>query len=288
MPIKRKFKQLSEVEKAIGKRVAECRRFRSWNQYQLAGEIGISRDRLASVENGRVALSTETAFKIAEVLRVNLMWLAVGWGDQKRFIRAPVKLITRAFKDRVFKQAYDSTLREFFENDWREVVKRHAEGKYTKEEMRIEIPSAGAAQRPRLSVQEFAEVELRELEGFNLDSLPETDKKMIQDQILLCKSVLGSGSLLPAPGAKSYSSLSNSFLTEASTSEKLGGVKAQLPTLLERLNLATKESGNMSALAKFLGVPLASVSRWLSGKREPGGEITLKLLQWVEQQERQK
>jgi transcriptional regulator with XRE-family HTH domain len=64
-------------------------------------------------------------------------------------------------------------------------------------------------------------------------------------------------------------------------------VKAQLPNLLERLNRATEETGTMSALADYLGVPLASVSRWLSGKRKPGGEITLKMLRWVEKQERQ-
>jgi hypothetical protein len=32
---------------------------------------------------------------------------------------------------------------------------------------------------------------------------------------------------------------------------------------------------------------LASVSRWLSGEREPGGEIALLMLKWVELQERQ-
>jgi len=79
------------------------------------------------------------------------------------------------------------------------------------------------------------------------------------------------------------------MLTKAATSSKLvADVKSQLPRLLARLKTATKETGKMSALANFLEVPLASVSRWLSGKREPGGEITLKLLQWVEQQERQK
>jgi transcriptional regulator with XRE-family HTH domain len=78
-------------------------------------------------------------------------------------------------------------------------------------------------------------------------------------------------------------------LTDTATSENLPvNVKAQLPSLRDRLNHATKETGKMSALAEYLGVPLASVSRWLSGKREPGGEITLKLLHWVEQQERQK
>ena len=79
----------------------------------------------------------------------------------------------------------------------------------------------------------------------------------------------------------------NLHLTESATPAKSIAVKLQLPSLLERLNRATKESGKMTALADFLGVPLASVSRWLSGKREPGGEITLRLLKWVEQQERQ-
>jgi len=83
-------------------------------------------------------------------------------------------------------------------------------------------------------------------------------------------------------------------LTDSETSFKhMENVKLQLPNLLKRLNRATKETGKMSALAEFLGravgyrVPLASVSRWLSGKREPGGEITLLMLKWVERQERQ-
>ena len=77
-------------------------------------------------------------------------------------------------------------------------------------------------------------------------------------------------------------------LTNTSIRGKQVEVKSQLPSLLDRLNRATSETGKISALADFLGAPLASVSRWLSGKREPGGEITLKMLKWVEQQERQK
>ncbi len=50
-----------------------------------------------------------------------------------------------------------------------------------------------------------------------------------------------------------------SMLTLASTSSMLpGDVKKQLPSLLERLNQATRETGKMSALAKHLNVPLAS------------------------------
>jgi transcriptional regulator with XRE-family HTH domain len=60
-----------------------------------------------------------------------------------------------------------------------------------------------------------------------------------------------------------------------------------MANLLDRLNKATSQRGMKSKLAKVMGVPLANISQWLSGVREPGGETTLKLLHWVEQQERQ-
>jgi len=76
-------------------------------------------------------------------------------------------------------------------------------------------------------------------------------------------------------------------LPDAETSSNFAEVKAQLPSLLERLRKATAETGKKSELAEFLAkvtkanVPLASVSRWLSGEREPGGEIALQLDAWA-------
>lgn len=80
------------------------------------------------------------------------------------------------------------------------------------------------------------------------------------------------------------------ILTEAETSSKDVPVKAQLPSLLERLRKATAATGKKTELAEFLrrvtraNVPLASVSRWLSGEREPGGEIALQLDEWATRQ----
>jgi transcriptional regulator with XRE-family HTH domain len=76
-------------------------------------------------------------------------------------------------------------------------------------------------------------------------------------------------------------------LTDTQASGTLSAVKPQLPDLVARLKSATEEPGKMTELAKAVGAPLASVSRWLSGKREPGGEATLQMLKWVEHQERQ-
>jgi transcriptional regulator with XRE-family HTH domain len=79
----------------------------------------------------------------------------------------------------------------------------------------------------------------------------------------------------------------NNVLTEAATSAKLLPVKSQLDILLAKFDRLVKQPGKKTKLADFLGAPLASVSRWLSGKREPGREITLNMLRWVELQERQ-
>lgn len=76
-------------------------------------------------------------------------------------------------------------------------------------------------------------------------------------------------------------------LTQSETPSKVSSVKTQLPNLLERLKKATAETGKKSELAEFLSratggkVPLASVSRWLSGEREPGGEVALQMDAWV-------
>jgi transcriptional regulator with XRE-family HTH domain len=77
------------------------------------------------------------------------------------------------------------------------------------------------------------------------------------------------------------------LLTNVSVSDKYDAVKSTMANLLDRLNEATSQRGMKSKLAKVMGVPLSNVSQWLSGEREPGGETTLRLLQWVEQQEGQ-
>jgi transcriptional regulator with XRE-family HTH domain len=77
------------------------------------------------------------------------------------------------------------------------------------------------------------------------------------------------------------------MLTHVSESANLSAMKSPLAHLRERLKRATAAKGKKAELAHFLGVPRPCVSDWLSGKREPGGETTLRLLNWVERQEAQ-
>ena len=83
--------------------------------------------------------------------------------------------------------------------------------------------------------------------------------------------------------------LGQSTLDQVHVSVNTVVVKAQWPLLKSRLQKSTQIAGSKTKLAKFLGVKLASVSQWLTDSesaREPGAETTLRMLRWVEQQER--
>jgi hypothetical protein len=73
----------------------------------------------------------------------------------------------------------------------------------------------------------------------------------------------------------------NNLLTDVTVTDNVSPVKSTMANLLDRLNKATSQRGMKSKLAKVMGVPLSNVSQWLSGEREPGGETTLRLLNWV-------
>lgn len=82
----------------------------------------------------------------------------------------------------------------------------------------------------------------------------------------------------------------NQLLTSIHASVKSEPVKPLWPLLKERLQRATAEPGTKTRLADYLGVKIASVSQWLTDSktsaREPGAETALRMLKWVELQER--
>jgi transcriptional regulator with XRE-family HTH domain len=56
--------------------------------------------------------------------------------------------------------------------------------------------------------------------------------------------------------------------------------------LLERVRLATSESGTKSRLASELRTSRQNVSKWLKGIGAPSAELTVRLLDWVTEEER--
>ena len=74
-------------------------------------------------------------------------------------------------------------------------------------------------------------------------------------------------------------------LIDVSDSVNPVAVPAPIESLIARLRLATVAKGKKTELAKSLGMPLVRISQWLSGSREPGGDTTLRLLEWVRAEE---
>jgi transcriptional regulator with XRE-family HTH domain len=78
-------------------------------------------------------------------------------------------------------------------------------------------------------------------------------------------------------------------LTDITESRNVAAMRSPLAQLIGRVRKITAQKGMKASLAKFLDVPAPRVSEWLREKNpvEPGGETTLRLLKWVEQQEPQ-
>ena len=264
---------MNRHEREICVRFKEARERLNQSERNLAMLLGVTRDQLAGIEYGRTPLKSGVAISLAKFTGCNLNWLAEGSGPVFGPLPNP-NLIEQIPARSLFSQAWQTYLKKhitrgakYFGEGWEGLDESLFIGgedalAYTKQDIEGLFKDLPA----KLQWNAYAHIAkaCRDYRQMNQAKITELNSLSVSGQ-------------------------NNDDLTEAVTSRKFkGDVKKQLPSLLDRLNRATKETGKMSALADYLKVPLASVSRWLSGKREPGGETTLQMLQWVEQQERQK
>jgi transcriptional regulator with XRE-family HTH domain len=91
------------------------------------------------------------------------------------------------------------------------------------------------------------------------------------------------GWLLTADGLALAEREKKKVLTTSSELRNIDAMKMR--ELLEKVRRLTAPRGMKAALARALPEPLPRISEWLAGKYEPSGETTLRLLNWVEQQE---
>lgn len=275
---------ISKQDREIASRIREHRRASKCTQSYLAAQIGIEAAAITRIELGRVPLKYDLARILFSLLEANPKWVATGQGNPKGYIDLPHSTDLKINGNETFSSVFFRELWPMFEGDKPETESEEA-FRYTRGkikagqiEMWFELVPDGYTRELNKGLETFWK------EFYS--KLPPEDAKNKFRRALRRGSFVAK---LKQRIARWNEIAENIVLTDSATYEKLSpDVKPQLPNLRDRLNQATKESGKMSALADYLKVPLASVSRWLSGKREPGGEITLKLLHWVEQQERQK
>lgn len=292
---------MPESERQICQRLLDFRRSIKLSREALAEELGVTASKLKSYEYGRVPLPYLFAAKLCRTFGINPVWLVEG------------KELMRVENEDLLNPKIESEIRSrtLFSFAYNAFIKPHLSegegGKFQKSVRKIEPQLANAglvinfprsvgtidadtliamlaktfspfvSKLPptlRFSLfrdlvnasKEFEKLHLEEIMAFEKAHKPAVS----QDETLKLQS------------------LPKKDLTYVSESVKHDDVQAQLPKFIERLKMATRERGQKTTLAKYLGVPLASVSQWLSGEREPGGETTLRMLHWVEQQERQK
>jgi transcriptional regulator with XRE-family HTH domain len=256
-----------------------CDRLRSFrtlvlekSQTAVARKLGIDSTRLAAYEHARVPLRFGLVQKYVQAFRVSLIWLAEGKGDPSDFVELPSDIADRIPPESLFSHAYETTLKPLWianqRFSWFAVAAILGEGP----PIQLDEPGfylQGLIDRiilqfdqcpPNLQGELVTQL-LRSLSGFQRQFVNQLESYEVRSS---AKKVL--------PNVTDY----------GNTSE----VKSHIARLRDRLNKATAARGMKAELARAMGVHLVNVSQWLSGEREPAGETTLRLLNWVELQER--
>jgi transcriptional regulator with XRE-family HTH domain len=102
---------ITQREADIGRRVRQVREHIKWPQPAFAGELDISRDRLASIEYGRTPLRYEIGYRLCIIFEINPRWLAEGAGEMKCTLLSPDLPKPEGFPDRsLFSRIYDETI----------------------------------------------------------------------------------------------------------------------------------------------------------------------------------
>jgi len=267
---------MNERERAICRRVRLVRVFQRLSQNDFSKLIGMTRDRLAAIEAEYSPLQFQVGQQICERCNICQRWLAEGMDPVIGRLVYPADFLVLIKPRQLFSRAYDDTLKDKTTALIEESLMA------TKGIQRYE--SAGGTAKK--AAEHYAGL-LRSIWFERYDIA--TQGKLF-------------GWLNGAAGSFSNQNASAIVFPSGQGQEKTpldnvhapvnsGEVKAQWPILKKRLQKAAEPFGKKSKLAEFLGVKLASVSQWLSdseSQREPGAETTLRLLNWVEQQERQK
>jgi DNA-binding transcriptional regulator YiaG len=240
----------------------------------VADALGIHVKRLQTYEIARVPLPNEVGLRFCARFDVSQRWLALGKGEPFGAKDIPPDLKAIIEECRLFSDAFSRHLYTLFP-----AVPDSLKG-FLQEKS------------PELARQGVAFSLAGVTYGYGLDS-PAEMANALGDHLSLKlsrmapeKRVQFRNYILQA--VENFDSSEKMGVDTVSINEHNEAVKAQLPTLLKRLKEATRERGKKSELAALLGVSKTRVWQWLSGTNEPGGETTLQLLRWVEQQERQK
>lgn len=275
-------------EKDIGNRIRQFRRLIVISRVGLAKELNVGLPRLASYEIGAVPVPYHFAKLLDYTFGLNYEWLATGNGEPRDSIPVRPEVEIKIPNKWAFSKVFD----EFIKPNLAE-KKKQPEPLLQKHIANLKGIKASYLRGVGIDKASTIKAMMAGVFGAMLEQLPPHLYWSYYRKLLSSTDEFHLEHITEiAQAAELETMLSEERekinLTTVSESDNIRGVKDKLPSLLKRLKVATAQRGKKSELAKFLGVSLVQVSQWLTGDREPGGETTLRLLHWVEQQERQK
>ena len=240
-------------EREIAARLKLWRTKRMIPQATFARAINLQPTTLWTYEIGRVPVKAKAALEAWRSLNLSPHWLRGSGGpetlDFKSF-GAPLARILYPRPRENFSTFYDSALAESFANP--------------AEEFPALIPIytqmvnslADGMKRYGVAAQDAKEL---------LDSLADFREVLLQQFEWIRAARKSAVDISP--------SLEKMLVVKNSTSE--------IAKLRTRLSVVLSAPGAFDALVSFLEVKKHHLQRWLSGPTEPGGETTLRLLEWV-------
>lgn len=253
-------------------RLREFRSKTKLAQSAFAKEIDIDSARLASYEHARAALKYSLAERLANTFKISLQWLAVGKGDILAFHPVPSLSDLKASPSAKFSEIYDQRLapgKDF--HDYGLLPRplhfygdRYATLKAMNQNFEVWLSRVPEARTDEFYQRFFQLIEQRFRSLF--DTMPNAALQALLE--------------LRLENAKTHKSLLTDY-SEKHTNESTMKPIPTLRGLLEAVKKATAKRGQRAALARAFKISPASLSEWLRGESEPGGEITLRLWKWV-------
>lgn len=276
---------INENEREIGARLKLFRKSKHWSQSSLAQIADISRDKLASIECGRTPLRYGVGGRICLILGINQQWLAEGKEPREYYISIKPWLERQIPRRLLFSVAYHRFLKNLINEHFEEIATTHELKNDELTELHDTIrPNIGSVGQPEVLI--YSAKFIKRVTSILPPHLMEPFFKVLnlasadfqaKYQSEIDKWSKGT-SLSQANDEKKSASQCLTYGTELRTN---ADVKFTMAWLRRRLSSLTAERGMKRELASVLGVPHTRVSEWLSGKSEPTGQTTLRLLQWV-------
>jgi transcriptional regulator with XRE-family HTH domain len=298
-------------EAAICGRVQEFRRFTDLSRTAFAKRAGIDTSALVRYELHRAALKYADASRLNRAFYMSPEWLATGTGSPM----SCVPFDDTAFAERTpFRALFTAIYDRFVLPE----LKKQQAALESLEKLRANPPESLRAEMLDYSAKLQARAEtmregiiLREARCRKLEARVAAMRKDLQTRELYCAKIeagisgirrtFGSGSdqaywtkvqALAAAMAMAKQSavvekrkLTVDTLPASGIMTSMTSETGHWEALVKRVRALTAAPGQKARLARELNTTRQAVNKWLSGTGAPSAEITLRLLNWVNQQE---